>query len=370
MGKIKFWLNNARPVALPQSVMPAITAFFLAMGQEGFSWWIGVLAIVGGCLAHLGMNLADDYYDYKKKETGFRESLAREGIRARTTKCPYIVSGEATLQQTFRVVILYGILALIPGVIVFAMRGWPILLIVVIAVILGESYSGDPLRLSYRGFGELDIGAMFGPLLMMGVYYAACGHFSWELLAPAISMGLLVTNVLYVHSVLDIEADQKAQKNTLAAVLKTDKNRMAALWLIIFVPYIITAVMAVVTVILPWVENTVDYAGENMVLSMVSAWNLLYLLVFATLPWAIKLFSSMREFVKNPAGEVTFKGWYGPMKNWEHIVAGKLDWFMFRWYLARNLMTAFALIYVVVSVVLFVIDKIQGTMMYGVSFVF
>ena len=334
------------------------------------------MAIVGGCLAHLGMNLADDYFDYKKKETGFRDSLAREGIRARTTKCPYIVSGEATLKQTFRVMLLFGVLALIPGVIVLAMRGWPILVIVVIAVILGLSYSGDPLRLSYRGLGELDIGAIFGPLLMMGVYYAACGHFSWELLAPAISMGLLVTNVLYVHSVLDIEADQRAQKSTLAAVLKTNRKRLVAAWLIIFVPYIITAVMAVATGVLPMIENAMDYTGEDSALKtflytdgMLSAnmtssttlfvgrilnsgiGNLLYLLVFITLPWAIKLFTSLCEFEKNPAGEVSFKGWYGPMKNWEAICAGKLDWFMFRWYLARNLMTAFALIYIVVSVV-------------------
>lgn len=358
MKKIKFWLKNSRPVALPQSVMPAITAFCLALSQEGFSWWIGVLAIVGGCLAHLGMNLADDYYDYKKKETGFRESLAREGIRARTTKCPYIESGEATLKQTFHVMIIFGVLALIPGVIVFVMRGWPILIIVIIAVVLGASYSADPLRLSYRGFGELDIGLIFGPLLMMGVYYAACGQFSWNLVAPAISMGLLVTNILYVHSVLDIEADLRAQKNTLAAVLKTDRNRLVAAWLIIFVPYMITAVMAVLTGVLPLVENLVAAAGEDLISSMSSAWNLLYLLVFATLPWAIKLFRSMREFVKDPSSEVTFKGWYGPMKNWENIVAGKLDWFMFRWYLARNLLTAFAAIYVVVSVVLGIVARI------------
>ena len=339
MKKVKFWIKNARPVALPQSLMPALVAFFLATSQEGFSWWIGLLAIVGGCLAHLGMNLADDYFDYKKKETGFRDSLAREGIRARTTKCPYIVSGEATLGQTFRVMVLFGLLALIPGVTVLVMRGWPILVIVVIAVILGLSYSGDPLRLSYRGLGELDIGAIFGPLLMMGVYYAACGHFSWELLAPAISMGLLVTNVLYVHSVLDIEADQRAQKNTLAAVLKTDRKRLAAAWFIIFVPYIITAVMAVETGLVDMILNS-------------GIGNLLYLLVFITLPWAIKLFTSLREFEKNPSGEVSFKGWYGPMKNWEAICAGKLDWFMFRWYLARNLMTAFAVIYIVVSIAL------------------
>ena len=84
MKKIKFWFKNARPVALPQSVMPAITAFFLAMGQEGFSWWIGILAIVGGCLAHLGMNLADDYFKERARAGALasqREELEKEIYR-------------------------------------------------------------------------------------------------------------------------------------------------------------------------------------------------------------------------------------------------------------------------------------------------
>lgn len=341
MKKIKFWMKNSRPVSLPQSLMPAITAYFLAMSQDGFCWWLGLLAILGGCLAHLGMNLADDYYDYKKKETGFRESLAREGIRARTTKCPYIMSGEATLQQTFRAMIVFGVLALIPGAVVFSQRGWPILVIVVIVVILGASYSGDPLRLSYRGFGELDIGAIFGPLLMLGVFYAACGHVSWSLLAPAVSMGLLVTNVLYVHSVLDREADQRAQKNTLAAVLKTDCSRLAAAWIIIFLPYIITGLLALA-------QAVILEKNEQ----------LLYLLVFVTLPWAVKLYRSLGAFVRDPRSTLTCNGWYGPMKNWDQIKAGRLDWFMFRWYLARNLMSAFALLYVLVSIVLFVLKYV------------
>ena len=332
LEKIRFWLDNARPVALPQSVMPAVTALFLAAVEDNFSWWLGVLAVLGGCLAHLGMNLADDYYDYKKVQTGFRDSLAREGIRARTVKCPYIVSGEATLKQTLIAAVTFGILALIPGCVVILFRGWPVLVIVAAAVFLGESYSGNPLRLSYRGLGEPDIGVMFGPLLMMGVYYAACGHLSLHLIIPAICMGLLVTNVLYVHSVLDIEADKKAEKATLAVVLKSNGARIAALFLILFVPYILT-IAAVLT-------------------GGFSAW---YLLVFVTLPMAIHLFLSVREHTIDPKKPVVRKAIGGPMANWDLICQGGLDWFMYRWYMARNLLTAFALVYWAVSLVLAIV---------------
>ncbi len=328
-GRMKFWFHNARPVSLPQSLMPALTAFFLAVSRPEFRWITGLLAVFGGCMAHLGMNLADDYFDYRKKETGFWDSLAREGIRARTQKCPYIVSGEATLKQTLWAAVIFGIIALIPGIVVVALRGPVIVLLVAVGVFLGESYSGEPLRLSYRGLGEPDIGIMFGPLLMMGVYYAACGSFSWDLAAPAVSMGLLVTNILYIHSVLDYEADVRANKAMLAFLIKGRAGRLAALAVMLFVPYILTVILAV--------------AGKT------SMW---YLLVLLTLPWAVKLFDSVRIFTIHPEQTVTCKGWYGPMANWEQICAGGLDWFMFRWYLARNLLTAFALIYSLVSLML------------------
>lgn len=324
--KIKFWFQNARPVSLPQSLMPSLTALCLAAVQLDFRLILGILAVAGASLAHLGMNLADDYFDYRKKESGFRDSLAREGIRARTVKCPYIVSGEATVGQTLRATVIFGVLALIPGVVVFAFRGWVIALIVAVGIFLGESYSGEPLRLSYRGLGEPDIGVMFGPLLMMGVYYAACGRFSWDLAAPAVSMGLLVTDIVYVHSVLDYESDVRAGKTTLAFLLKRRGGRLGALAVILFLPYGMTAVLAALGKVSPW-----------------------YLLVLATLPWAVKLFDSMRIFTVRPEQSVACRGWYGPMAHWKEICEGGLDWFMFRWYLARNLLTAFALIYSLVS---------------------
>ncbi|MCU6762478.1 1%2C4-dihydroxy-2-naphthoate octaprenyltransferase [uncultured Roseburia sp.] len=326
LKKLKFWFHNARPVSLPQSVMPALAAFFLAAGETGFSWITGLLAVLGGCLAHLGMNLADDYFDYRKKETGFRDQLAGEGIRARTKKCAYIVSGEATIKQTLRAAVGFGIAALIPGAVILYQRGFIILLIAAAGVFLGESYSGEPLRLSYRGLGELDIGVMFGPLLMAGVFFAACGHLSLKLLAPALSMGLLVTNILYVHSVLDYEADMRAGKATMAALIKGNTGRKAVLSCFLFLPYILTVLMTV--------------TGKM---------NPIYLAVLATLPWAVLLYRSVDTYMKEPEKLPKRRAWHGPMKNWEQIVKGNLSWFMFRWYLARNLLTAFAFIFIAAS---------------------
>jgi 1,4-dihydroxy-2-naphthoate octaprenyltransferase len=80
--------------------------------------------------------------------------------------------------------------------------------------------------------------------------------------------------------------------------------------------------------------------------------------VCISLPWAVKLFLSVREFKSDPQSKVAFQGWYGPMGNWDAICQANLDWFMFRWYLARNIMTAFALLYVIVSIVI----RIRGSL--------
>jgi len=59
-------MNNARKIALPQSVLPCITAIVLSIGQDGFVWPLIIPILLGVCAAHLGMNLADDYFDYRK----------------------------------------------------------------------------------------------------------------------------------------------------------------------------------------------------------------------------------------------------------------------------------------------------------------
>ena len=98
MNKIGFWINNARTIALPQSVLPALCAISLGAMHEGFCWWMAIVALLGIICAHLGFNLADDYFDYKQGSVEKRKEL-KENIRK--GKCSYIESGKTTLKQLF-----------------------------------------------------------------------------------------------------------------------------------------------------------------------------------------------------------------------------------------------------------------------------
>ncbi len=326
MKTIRFWINNARPTALPQSLLPAILAVCLASQMEGFSLLPGILAIFGVIIGHLGLNLFDDYFDYKVKSSEFRDNMARKGFRARIAKCHYLTSGEATLKELLIACIIFSGLALIVSGIIWGLRGNFILWIALATATLGISYSGPPLRLSYHGLGEIAIGIIFGPLLMTGVYFATCGRFDWSILFISIPVGLLVMNIVYTHAIMDCEPDKEVGKMTLAVLLHSKKRMLACSFLILFFAYglIIAGVI------------TGDLSKY-------------YLFTFLTLPMAINLFYLMIEFVKNPERKFTPRFWMGPMGNWGKYQEFNLDWFMIRWLSARNLLSFFCLIIILVS---------------------
>lgn len=328
MNVVGFWYNNARPKALPQSMLPALLAVCMAAGSPDFSLPLSVLAIAGVLFGHLGMNLFDDYFDYRKKGTEFRDKMAGEGIRARIAKCSYITSGTASLSQLKVACLVFSFVALGLGSVIFLFRGEYIAWIALATAVLGISYSGAPLRLSYHGWGELEVGFIFGPLLMTGVYYSAAGTITPALLFVSFPVGLLVSNILYTHSIMDYEPDKKVGKMTLAVLLRDKKKMLVALFFLLFCPFAVLAWGIV--------------RGELPVY---------YWAVFLTLPMALSLFRLMVWFVGDPHRVFTPKFWMGPMTNWENIQKTGIDWFMIRWLLARNLLSFFCLIILIISLV-------------------
>ena len=93
--QIKFWFNNARSVALPQSVTPAVASICFTIGTVGmyptlhqgtlnnvhFNLLLALVALLGVVCAHLSVNLFDDYFDYKNAGLESRQRLFRAGIR-------------------------------------------------------------------------------------------------------------------------------------------------------------------------------------------------------------------------------------------------------------------------------------------------
>jgi 1,4-dihydroxy-2-naphthoate octaprenyltransferase len=326
MSLFRFWFKNSRPHALPQSVLPALFAVCLAVHQPDFSLFLAFLALTGVIVGNMSANLFDDYFDYKAHHAHFRNVLNREGFRARIGKCAYLTSGQATVRQLLCVSLaLMGITFLIGGII-FYFRGVVILYIALITTVLIIFYSGPPLRLSYHGLGEVVIGVIFGPLNMIGTYYAACGAIDQTLIFISIPVGLLVMNIIYVHSMLDVVADKKTGKQTLAVFLDRPPVMLAVLFFILFLPFLI-----------------IGYGIWNGSLSVP------HVALILTLPMAVGLFRMMTVFYKNPEQQFKPKPWMGFIRGWRQVETIGTGWFMIRWFVARNLLVSVCVIGIILS---------------------
>lgn len=326
---IKFWTINSRiKHAAPQSILPAVLAIFLASFHPDFSILLSLLAVIGVVLSHAAGNLFDDYFDYIKKKTNFRDELQHKGFRARIGKCPYLTSGATSIKKLLFVACLLSFISVAIGITLIYYRGIDILYFMIISGILIISYSGAPLRLSYRGMGELMIGVLFGPLNMMGVYYAACGTLDMSIVLISIPVGMLVANILYVHSILDYEPDKEIGKHTLAVLLDNKKAMLVVQAILLFAPYAIISF--------------------GILTHHISAY---FWILILTLPLAIYLFYMMLEYVRNPEHKFEYKIWMGPVNRWDYIKSIGIDWFMLRWTVARNLLSSFCIITIFITLI-------------------
>ena len=335
MKNIKFWFTNARPISLPQSMLPALTAVALSYGDHEFSWIAAIASIFGVMFLHLGMNLLDDWFDWRAGSAEARQQVANEGFRGRMIKYPYLTSGEATHKQLLGAVGIFLGLAAIMGAIVVLVRGWMILGWVGAALIVGVSYSGGPLKLGFRGLGELVIFLMFGPLMMSGVYYAITGTLDWKITWLSVAVGLLVTNIVYSHSVLDAIPDAKMGKKTMAHLMGGPKGQIFLSAFINTVPYL----MVVAAVLIKVLDLHLAIEGLHWA----------YLTVLLIFPMSLWLVGSLRDHVAGKEVDLEPKKWMGNMGDWENYKKAGIAWFLLRWLTARNIVTNFCLIIIIVN---------------------
>lgn len=327
-NKLSFWLQNARPISLPQSLLPALTAVALSYGASQFSWIAAIASIVGVVFLHFALNLLDDWFDYKVGSAEARAKVADEGFRGRMIKYPYLTSGQATHKELLKAIIGFLSVAAAMGGIAIAVRGWDILWWMVFGLAIGVSYSGGPLKLGFRGLGELDIFLMFGPLLMTGVYFAITGGLDWKIISISVAVGLLVTNIVYSHSVLDAVPDQKMGKKTMAHLMGSANGQIAFSAFLNIAPYLIVAVAVIL--------------GK-----MHSA----YLAVLLVLPVSLWLVKSLNDFVHHREVPIEPKKWMGPMGDFDKYRKAGIDWFLLRWLTARNIVMFFCMILIIVNLI-------------------
>jgi 1,4-dihydroxy-2-naphthoate octaprenyltransferase len=179
------WLRAIRPQFLTATAVPVVLGSVAAWRDTGgFLWSRFWLAAAGALLIHIGSNLANEYGDH----------LIQEGL----------VAPRSILLASVMSLALGACLGLYLNALV---RGNVILLLGLAGIFLGYFYSRAPLKLGYRGLGEVAVGVGFGPLMVTGSYYVQVEKLPVHVLLLSLPIGLLIAAVLLINGFPDRETD-------------------------------------------------------------------------------------------------------------------------------------------------------------------
>lgn len=206
------WLSAARPRTLPAAAAPVLVGMAVAAYEGFFNLGPALAALVGALLIQIGTNFANDVFDFQKGA----DTSDRLGPTRATQ------AGWVTPQHMLAATALTFGLAVLVGVYLVWVGGWPIVVIGVLSIVCGLAYTGGPFPLGYNGLGDLFVFIFFGLVAVMGTYYVQAGVVSALAVWAAIPIGLLATAIIVVNNLRDVDTDRKAGKRTLAVRFGVD----------------------------------------------------------------------------------------------------------------------------------------------------
>jgi 1,4-dihydroxy-2-naphthoate octaprenyltransferase len=130
-----------------------------------------------------------------------------------------LVDGLLTRRETAAIAAIGYVVAVACGMAIVLWREPAVLGLGVLGVACAYFYNAPPVRLSYRGLGEIVVGICYGPLIACGTYLVQRGTITPSVAVLSLSLGLLITAFLWVNEMPDRRADESAGKRTLVVRL-------------------------------------------------------------------------------------------------------------------------------------------------------
>lgn len=202
------WGLAIRPRTLPAAAAGVVMGSALAWRDGFFRLDATLVCLFAALLLQIGSNLANDVFDFERG-TDTPERLGP----TRVTQAGLLTPS----QVKFGMGTVFVLSALL-GLYLAWLGGWPIIIIGIAAIISAIAYTGGPLPLGYYGLGDIFVFIFFGLASVAGTYYVQAGHVSSAAWWMTIPPGLIITAILVVNNLRDIENDRKASKHTLAVM--------------------------------------------------------------------------------------------------------------------------------------------------------
>jgi len=230
MTKIKYLFLETRPQFLLLSVVLVFLGTCIAWYDGYFHLGHAILAFIGLLLAHIGVNVLNDYFDY------------RSGIDLETKRTPFS-GGSGILpaallkpRQVFWLGLGSFLFAIPIGIYFVLARGWLLLPLLLVAAVCILIYT--PFILKTR-WPEWAPGLGMGTLPVLGSYFIQTATYLPAIIA-SVPSGILVHNLLLLNEFPDTEADRKGGRKTLpitigktrASIVYSALTSVVYLWII------------------------------------------------------------------------------------------------------------------------------------------
>ena len=234
--KLKIWFLETRPQFLLLSIVLAFLGTCIAWYDGAFYLGYALLAFIGLLLAHISVNVLNDYFDY------------RSGIDLEAKRTPFsggsgvLPAGLLKPRQVLWLGLVSFLLAMPIGVYFVIARGWLLLPLLLVAAVCILLYTPFITRLKWPEWAP---GVGMGTLPVLGAYFVQTAAYTLPAVVAAIPSGILVHNLLLLNEFPDVEADKKAGRKTLTIVMGKARASIvySALTLIVYL-WIIGGVVA------------------------------------------------------------------------------------------------------------------------------
>ena len=213
-ARIRIYFLETRPRFLLLSAALACVGGAVAYSHGQFDFLRFMLTAIGLVLAHIGVNVLNDYFDFNS------------GLDMSTKRTPFsggsgiLAEGLLEAKSVYRFGLAALAAALGMGIYLTIVSGWKLLPLIIAGGLMAYFYTG---YLTKWLAGELAAGLGLGVMPVLGGYFVQTGRFGLEIAAVSVVCGLLTALLLFLNEFPDVESDSGAGRLNLVIALGRKK---------------------------------------------------------------------------------------------------------------------------------------------------
>jgi 1,4-dihydroxy-2-naphthoate octaprenyltransferase len=212
----------ADPKITLASVASMIVGACVAAAHGAISWGWLAITVLGIFFIEAAKNASGEIFDW---DSGTDQAIAPDERTPFSGGKRVIVDGLLTRGQTIASATVFYALGATAGMLIVLFREPLVIWLGLAGAALAFFYHAPPLKLAYRGLGELAVAISYGPIIAAGTYLVQRGTIDRDVLLASAPLGLAIMAFLWINEFPDRRADALAGKRTLVVRLG---NELAA----------------------------------------------------------------------------------------------------------------------------------------------